>query len=104
MIDEGNLLTKEEAMKTYLTIKDGEKLIDKHTDEYFIRLEKLYAGDRTAKTIKFSVLVISLTALVMFYLHLYFTTPYLTKNYVENGSGNVYQDVNNINGDVGGEE
>lgn len=83
-----------------MNIDEVIKLLEKNQEEYFKRLEKIMR----MQTIKSIVRTICLCIIVVVYLFLYFHTPYLTKNYVENGEGNVYQDVQNVNGNVGGED
>ena len=83
-----------------MNIDEVIKLLEKNQEEYFKRLEKIMR----MQTIKSIVRTVCLCIIVVVYLFLYFHTPYLTKNYVENREGNVYQDVQNVNGNVGGED
>jgi hypothetical protein len=84
-----------------ITLKDAEKVLTNIQDQYFLRLEKLFR----LQTYKSIVVAVITGLVIMFYMYLYFHTPYLTRNYVENGSGNVYQDVKgNIENKESGEK
>lgn len=84
-----------------ISLKDAEKVLENIQDQYFLRLEKLFK----LQTYKSIVVAVMIGLVIMFYMYLYFTTPYLTRNYVENDSGNVYQDIKgNIESKESGEK